>query len=571
MHIRTRFVLLTAVFAVAACSGWEPTGTSDRKTDERAPDQATTRSGADGNANRSAGKLRSACTLRLELLRRLRNGTQPARSADVVVLPRLPNFFGTSSGGTNHSGPWDYLQKVPLVLYGPGFIRAQGPADLGRPVTLADVAPTYAELLGIPWPRDRAGRALTGALVPAARRPEAPRLIVTVVWDGAGWNVLRRWPGAWPGLESLIPQGTSVRGVVVGSSPSVTPAVHATLGTGVFPERHGIVDIPIRYKGEVLKDAWEGRSPQRLATTTLADLYDLRVDNEAKIGMVAEKGWHLGMIGHGAALEGGDKDVAVLGDRPQQLITNRSFYSLPDYMQEVTGYARDVRVVDLSDGKLDSSWRGHEMLSDPKGLRLTPVFSLYQTRLLKTLIAREGYGRDSVPDLLYTNYKQIDLVGHAFNMVEPEVQDALTYSDAELMDLTSFLDRQVGKGEWVMAVTADHGQQPSAEVSGGWPIDLLTLEADIEDNFGTGGKLIETSRPGGFWLDREVAAAHHVSAEEVSRYLMDYRLADGVPEGTSVPVKYKKRQRHKLFRAAWPGAWMDQIWRCATRAPERSR
>ena len=46
--------------------------------------------------------------------------------------------------GLPHVGPWDYIQHVPMLWYGPGDIKAQG--GIGGNVTLADIAPTQAKI-----------------------------------------------------------------------------------------------------------------------------------------------------------------------------------------------------------------------------------------------------------------------------------------------------------------------------------------------------------------------------------------------------------------------------------------
>src|SRR5918997_7212201 len=124
----------------------------------------------------------------------------------------------------------------------------------------------------------------------------------------------------------MMEKGTSMGNAEVGSSPSVTPAVHTNLGTGTFPKQHGIVDIPVR-EGLETYGAYDGFTPRFLQVPTLADLYDRRTDNEALIGMFAYKPWHLGMIGHGAYMEGGDHDIAVISEKTQgDLITNPEWY-----------------------------------------------------------------------------------------------------------------------------------------------------------------------------------------------------------------------------------------------------
>lgn len=563
--VTVRWAIAVAVMAAAAC-----TATSPGATDDRAPAHPLRLGGTVPSprplvTEPAAGWFEAACDLPLDHLRLIRRGYVPGRSPEILVVPREPNFFG-GFGSTTHSGPWDYVQRVPLAFYGPGFIRDAGDVSLQREVTLADLAPTLADLLGARWPGDRPGRVLDEVLVPARDRPRPPRVILTVVWDGGGWNVLDRWPGAWPFLRSLMHRGASVQDVTVGSSPSVTPAIHTTIGTGTFPRQHGIVDIPIR-DGAGTVNSYEARSPTYLEIQTLADMYDRQVGNRSKIGMLAYKSWHLGMIGHGAYIPGGDRDIAVIAERTQgALVTNPSWYSLPSYLQEVDGFEDDVRTVDLDDGRIDSKWMGHEVLDDATKLRHTPVWTLYQTRLLKALLENEGYGDDRVTDLFFVNYKQIDDVGHDWNMLNPEMREVLGYADDALEDLAAHLDRTVGRGEWVVVYTADHGQSPDPKAVGAWPIHMGILTENVARHFGLEIKeLFQDTRPVGFWLDAATMAVEGITQGEIADFVIDYRLEDDVRDDGDIPAQYQERRREPVFAAAFPSRSLPRIWRCATR------
>ena len=513
----------------------------------------------------------SGCELPLEHLRRVRRGFAPGRSHDVVVVPREPNFFGGLTV-TSHSGPWDYVQKVPLVLYGPGFVKPQGELTLDREATVADLAPTIAELIGTPFPDGRPGRAITEALVSAGQRP-TPKAIVVVVWDGGGWNVLDTWPRSWPNLAAMMENGTSVTDAVVGSSPSVTPPIHATIGTGAWPKQHGIVDMVFRSGPGQVTASYADRAPAHLEVPTLADLYDRRTGNRAQIGMFAFKFFHLGMIGHGASVTGGDHDIAIIGTTtPGKLETNPAYYSLPSYLQEVGGFADDIRAVDQTDGKVDGKWMGHD-LGDWSIQRHSPVWARYQTRLVTTAMEQEGFGRDRVTDLFFTNYKEIDDVGHNWNMLNPEMKAMLQASDEELAKLTEFLDRHVGKRQWVMAVTADHGQGPDPFAIGAWPIRMQYLTSDLSEHFGVATEDLLLGKSGrGFWFDEDTLATHGISLAEIADWFVDYRLEENIPQGEDIPPSYEKRLREPIFAAAWPGAEMGSVWRCArNRAREAGR
>jgi hypothetical protein len=507
--------------------------------------------------------LLASCELPLELLERIERGTVIGRSADITYVPREPHSFGSFQVAT-HSGPWDYLQRVPLVLYGPGYIEPQGDLTLDRPVTLADLAPTMAELLGTELPGERAGSAIPEALVAPEQRATPPRLIILVVWDGGGWNVLERWPNAWPFLRSLTESGTSIQDVTVGSSPSVTPAIHSTMGTGTFPAQHGIVDIPTR-NGNRVPDSFPDKSPEFLRIPTLADTFDAEVGNEAQVAMIAERGWHLGMMGHGAYLDGADKDIAVMSQGGEgSLTTNERYYRLPRYVSRVKGIEDDIATVDASDGTVDGRWMGHPIPDEHRAGAANPVWTLFQERLIEAVIEREGFGADDTPDLFFTNIKEIDLVGHVYNLVNREMRSVVRASDESLEALVTFLDEKVGSGRWVMALTADHGSGPAARTIGAWPISMPQLQVDVATSLGVRvTKLFQAQRPTGMWFHPPTVAKNNVDLGELAEFLLDYTIEDNLEPNQKVPKAYASRADERLFAAAFPTSALEDVMACA--------
>jgi hypothetical protein len=499
-----------------------------------------------------------ACGLDPAILRRLKRGTDAGRSPDITFLPRRPHFVG-GFGFTSHSGPDDYLQRVPLALFGPGFVRSRGTVTPTREVTVADIAPTIAELIDTPFPRNRPGRVIEEALLPRAQRNGRPDLVVTVAWDGGGMNVLEQWPRAWPHLKRLMRKGTSVSNATVGSSPSVTPAVHATIGTGTFPNDHGMVDSWVRVDNNVV-DAWEANtSPRLLKTPTLADLYDRREANVPVIGLVAEHAWHFGMIGQGAHFPGGDNDIALRINPSGRTGTNRSYYSLPAYAIALPGLDEAIRTLDSDDGAIDSRWLGTSLDELAKG---TPAWNIYQTMITEQILTNEGFGQDDVPDLFFTNYKQLDLAGHEYNMVNREVRSSLEYTDAELPKLMRILDRISGRNNWVMIVTADHGQQPDHTAANAWPIKNNQVVGDLAKHFKVEvDDLIQQTRVTGYWLDRKVLRKAGADLRDVAEFLLDYTIEDN---GSDEELKdYRSRTKEHLFEAALPSSRVADVLACA--------
>ncbi|MGH2817016.1 MAG: alkaline phosphatase family protein [Actinomycetota bacterium] len=465
-----------------------------------------------------------ACSVPAQWLELTRRGYFAPRSGQIALLPRYPAYFAQSGTGWTHSGPWPYLQKVPIVFYGPGIIPSVG--EVARRATVADVAPTIMTMLRGSF-RTEDGRRLREVANFNTRLLESkpPKLILTVVWDGGGWNALRQWPNDWPNLARIMSEGVTYTNAIVGSSPSVTPSVHTTLGTGVFPATHGITGIPVRYEDGSVGDVFlRGESSRFLRVPTVAELWDERNRNRALIGMVGYEPWHLGMIGQGAERLSGDKDDAVWLDvETNEWITNERHYHLPSAFEDTEGRAESLEASDAQDGEIDDTWRGHEIIDDPDRIEEVPGFITYHAREMMEMIRDEGYGEDEITDLLFTNFKQIDRLGHYFNMASDEVHDAVIESDKQLGVLTEFLDDQVGRGRWALVVTADHGQQPDAAAVDGFGIDPRELEDDVDAEF---GPITEAAWPTEVFLKEEEMAERDVSIEEVARFLGDYRLAD---------------------------------------------
>ncbi len=547
-------LLLALALLGPACTGGAGGATPSRPATTGVPPSAGSPASA---APKALAK--EVCEVPRELLLRTWRGTRLDRSGDVQLIPVEPNFV---SGGLTHSGPWGYLQRVPVFLYGPGYVK---PGVYDRPITLADIAPTEGQLLKFDFVAPD-GRAMAEALVPAADRP-APRLLVTLVWDSAGREVLEAWPDDWPYLRSLLPEGAWFEHATVGTSPSNTPTGHATIGTGAFPRRHGFVDEYIRMNGRIQKPNENG--PGFLIEPTLADLYDRALDNEPVVGAVATLAAHIMMMGHGSQWGGADRDIAITREKEfaptagaesvsWNLTTDMApFYELPGYANQVGGFEQDIRALDQEDGALDGKWRENSIAQLSDGFD-TPARTPLQTRLIEEVVTREGFGQDDVPDLLYLNYKAIDTIGHLFSLNGPEMSDAVRYQDAALRELVGFLDRVVGEGRWAMVLLADHGTQFDPAVSGAFQIDIDRFTQAVVQAFdGPGGvPLVQKVRPSEIWLNEAELAGSGYTLTDVSRFIMGLTKRETVkPNQTVEPGQEEDR----VFAAAFPSSILSRL------------
>ncbi|MGH2693131.1 MAG: alkaline phosphatase family protein [Actinomycetota bacterium] len=480
---------------------------------------------------------RVACSLPREQIQRIYDGYHPQRSGEVQFIPKFPNFVGDYY---SHSGTWSYLQEVPLLVYGPGHVPTLG--TVKRPVSVTDIAATYADILDFDFAAPD-GASMTEVVDPAAPKP---KLIFTLVWDGGGRDVLKRYPKAWPNLKRLMRQGAWFENATVGSSPSVTPAIHTSIGTGAFPRHHGIIDLRFRYGAGPPSSA---QRVEALITPTFADLYDVGSGNTPVIGMVGAEGT-LGMIGHGSMWEGGDEDISAAQRAGRWGLSgyNDQFFNFPGYVPGLPGYKSIRPTADRQDGRVDGRW--FELpLDSPDSLTYTPAYSHYQTGVVEELIKREGFGADEVTDMLFVNYKVIDKVGHRYSFPSRQMSAVVRGVDQALKDLVEALDRTVGQGQWVLALTADHGFTPKAETTGATIIDNWELARDLHASFNG----IQSPRPTQTWVNEAELERGGDSLGDIARYLMNYTRAENssrFPPGTG---------GERLFAAAFPGAILEGL------------
>ena len=497
-----------------------------------------------------------------DVMRALVRGYVPGRSGDIALIPEPWNVLGQWRLGregvrdprSTHATPWSYHQRVPITLYGPGFIRPNVRVD--RPVDVADLAPTLAELLAFEFDAP-AGGVLREALVPASRRPEPPRAIVTVVFDGGGWNVLEEWPDAWPAQRRYMEAGTTYTNATNGSAPSVTAPIHANIGTGAWPRAHGIAENACRLPDGSIGDiALEKADLQLMTAETLADAWDRSTSNRAWVGMVGYESWHLGMMGRGAAASGGDSDPAVLWDTEiNDFWTNTNDYALPTYLPTRDSLDARVEEIDASDGARDGRWGGN--LLDPELYQFpgNPAFAQHYGEAMLQMARREPIGQDDVTDMAFFEFKTGDIAGHVWGMQGRPFRTVWRTQDRIFGELVRILDRRIGHGRYVLAITADHGQTPIAENYGGLRIDRFELAADVDSVFG----VVETAQPSDMYVDHEELEESGFTLTEIARHLGDYRYEEGMPSGFDPDELPADVLNQRVFAAAFPGPFLASL------------
>ncbi len=459
-----------------------------------------------------------------------------------ALLPQDPR--------TSHASVWMYLERIPLVVYGPDVVL---PGDSEERVSLADLAPTTAQLIGYEdWPSDR-----EGAVLPDLETPgRTPRVVVTFVIDGGGWNALQFWPGRWPHLEQLMRDGANYRNAIVGSFPAVTASAHVTIGTGAFPRQHGITGHNIR-DGAGSRKAYRtiGQAdPSDISIPTLSDLWHERTG--AWVGEIGYQVWHLGMMGFGGRHRTADDlPVGVYfdddGDRGW-VSHNPALYRTPN---EVPG----LEVFEARRATFDDPGWDAEYARWGNPYCCSPPIAAYQGDLIESTLTSEPIGGPEGTSLLYTTFKSPDYTGHVYGMFSEWTALMIEAVDAEIGRLRAFLDERY-PGEHVLIVTADHGQCPLPDAAGGVRLDPIQLEAVIEREFGAGlGKAVQSVVPSEVYLDVDALRDAGADVEDVAAALRHLTYRSTI--GPYVPASAIEQERldQEIFAAVFATPYLGRL------------
>jgi hypothetical protein len=85
----------------------------------------------------------------------------PQLSGDLLVLPKDGSLFAELSPVASHGTPWAYDARVPVMFFGPSWVRSGRHPEKSEP---ADIAPTLSYLLSVPPPSGSEGRTLSEIL-----------------------------------------------------------------------------------------------------------------------------------------------------------------------------------------------------------------------------------------------------------------------------------------------------------------------------------------------------------------------------------------------------------------------
>ena len=347
------------------------------------------------------------------------------------------------------------------------------------------------------------GALLLASLLTSAARAAAdpPRLVVILVIDQLRADYLVTYGPQWSrGLRRLIDGGALFTEAVYPYLSTVTCAGHATVATGSFPATHGMISNGWwdRASGRYVRCTVDpetavvsygaategGESPHRLLAPTLADEMRLQLDGSrvatfslkerSAIMLAGQRADALLWLGrNGSWLTSGAYTERPVPFLTEVMAAHPMATALGDvwvpalaperylYEDDADGerppaewgraFPHPLIGVDGADGQFVERWK------------TSPWSDAYLARLAGAAVEGLELGQRDATDYLAIGFSALDLVGHRFGPRSHEVQDLLVQLDETIGGLLDELDRRVGAGRYVVALSADHGVSPVPE------------------------------------------------------------------------------------------------------------
>lgn len=323
-----------------------------------------------------------------------------------------------------------------------------------------------------------------------------PKLVVGVVVDQMRWDYLYRFQDRFTanGFRRLLREGFSCENTFIPYTPTYTAPGHTCVYTGSVPSLHGIVgnnwysrelgrsvycteDSIVQSVGS--HSAAGKMSPRNMWASTVTDELRLAYNMRGKtIGIALKDRGAILPAGHTAnaaywyddASAGFISSTYYMSQLPEWV---RKFNDrkLPDqYMNQpwktlfpINTYVQSTADSKPYEGNLLGEGHTFDHRTDTlkarryEAFRTTPYGNTYTFEMARAAIEGELLGADAITDFLAVSFSSPDYIGHTFGPNSIEVEDTYLRFDRDLSKFLQYLDARLGKGSYLLFLTADHG------------------------------------------------------------------------------------------------------------------
>ena len=331
----------------------------------------------------------------------------------------------------------------------------------------------------------------------AAQNLQRPKLVVGIVIDQMRWDYLYRFYDRYTndGFRRLLNNGFSCDNTLINYLPSYTAVGHSTIFTGSVPAIDGIAgndwteqltgkrvystdDSTVQPVGSA--NATDGKmSPRNLLVSTITDELRLATNFQSKVVGVSLKD-------RASILPAGHLGTAFWLDDASGNFISSTYYmnQLPSWVTQFNNQKHIEQLVANGWNTLyplktykqsDSDARAYEGLfpgekssvfphdikaayAKSKGsFRSTPFGNTLTLDFATDAVNAYQLGKGNATDFLTVNCASTDYVGHMFGINSIEIEDTYLRLDKDLGNFFKTLDAKIGKGQWLVFLTADHG------------------------------------------------------------------------------------------------------------------
>ena len=322
-----------------------------------------------------------------------------------------------------------------------------------------------------------------------------PKLIVGIVVDQMRWDYLYRFYDRYQangGFKRMLNQGFTCENTLIPYTPSVTACGHSTIYSGSVPAISGITgnfwwdrdqmrtvycteDKSVNTVGS--NSALGKMSPKNMLVTTICDELRLATNFKSKvIGVAIKDRGGILTAGHSAnAAYWYDNTVGswitstyYMNELPKwaddfngQKLVDKYYQQGWDLLYPVNTYVQSTADEKKYEGKIFGTKFPYDLKAftgkDFAKITSTPMGNTLTTEFSKAAITGEQLGADNITDFLAISYSSPDYIGHTFGPNSIESEDGFLRLDKEIGSLLDFLDNKVGKGQYTVFLSADHG------------------------------------------------------------------------------------------------------------------
>jgi predicted AlkP superfamily pyrophosphatase or phosphodiesterase len=349
---------------------------------------------------------------------------------------------------------------------------------------------------------------------------QAPKLVVSIVVDQMRADYLTRFEDLYAGgIQTLMSEGESFINAHYSHAPTYTGPGHATIYTGTDPRFHGIIandwyDASLKRSVYCVEDDQvtpvgsssdaHRRSPKNIRSTTWTDELEWATQGKAKViaFSIKDRGAICAAGHYGDAAYWIDSDAGFVSsshymdDLPKWMMRFNRSNAPSSYMTGSWDRLLDVSHYDALAGPDQSDFervpKGARSATFPYDLKAmqsayngafksTPAGNTLLVDAALVAVKAEGLGQDDITDVLAISFSATDYLGHAMGPRSQEVMDMYLRLDLDLKHLFESLDLLVGKGNYLVTFTADHGasDNPMQAKADGFPAELWA-PADLE-------------------------------------------------------------------------------------------